>query len=106
METGATHVIIKTGTAAPINGVVLETPSRQFVKAVDVEASRDGVNWKKIATGEPIFQLPNGASKSRVSFPDGPREFLRLTIDDHHSDPVPFTGAQLCKARATAPVDR
>jgi len=105
METGATRVIIKTGTAAPVNGVVLETPSRQFVKAVDVEASRDGLSWKKVAAGEPIFQLPNDAAKSRVSFPEGSWEFLRLTVDDRRSEPVPFTGAELCKARAMAPVE-
>jgi len=29
---------------------------------------------------------------------------LRLTIDDRRSEPVPFTGTQLHKARATAPV--
>ena len=105
IETGTTRIIIKTGTNAPIVGAILETPSRQFVKAVDVEGSHDSAAWKKISSGEPIFELPNGAAKSRVSFPEGSWEFLRLTIDDRRSEPVPFTGAQLCKARANAPAE-
>src|SRR5205823_12903509 len=32
----------------------------------------------------------------------GAWEFLRLTIDDRRSEPVPFTGAQLHKAHSTA----
>jgi hypothetical protein len=105
IENGATRLILKTGTSAPIAGVTIETPARQFVKGADVEGSHDGANWKKLAAGEPIFESPYGATKSRVSFGEGVWEFLRITIDDRRSEPVPFTGAQLHKARATAPVE-
>lgn len=105
IENGATRLILKTGMSAPIAGVTLETPARQFVKGVDVEGSHDGRSWKKLATGEPIFESPNGVTKPRISFPEGVWEFLRLTIDDRRSEPVPFTGAQLHKARATAPTE-
>jgi Protein of unknown function (DUF3999) len=103
MEAGATRLIVKTGTTAPIAGVTLETPARQFVKGVQVEGSQDAASWKKLAAGEPIFQLLDGARKLRVSFAEGTWEFLRLAIDDQRSAPVPFTGAQLHKARARAP---
>jgi hypothetical protein len=105
IENGATRLILKTGIGAPISGVTLETPARQFVKGVDVEGSHDGANWKKLAAGEAIFESPNGATKQRISFREGIWEFLRLTIDDRRSDPVPFTGAQLHKARANAPAE-
>jgi len=105
IENGATRLILKTGTSAPIAGVTLETPARQFVKGVDVEGSHDGANWKKLAAGEPIFESPNGVTKLRVSFREGAWEFLRLTIDDRRSEPVPVTGAQLHRARATAPAE-
>jgi hypothetical protein len=105
IENGATRLILKAGMSAPIAGVTLETPARQFVKGVDVEGSHDGASWKKLATGEPIFESPNGVTKLRASFREGVWEFLRLTIDDRRSEPVPFTGAQLHKARATAPTE-
>jgi hypothetical protein len=102
---GATHLILKTGTSAPIIGVSLETPATSFMKAVDVEGSNDGTTWIKLAGRDSLFQLPNGATKPRVSFPEGAWQFLRITIDDLGSPPVPFTGAQLYKARTIAPAE-
>ena len=64
IEAGATRLILETGTTAPIGGVSLETPASQFVKAVQVDGSHNGANWKKLATGEPIFQLPGSRSTS------------------------------------------
>jgi Protein of unknown function (DUF3999) len=103
IENGATHLILKTGTSAPIIGVSLETPATHFMKAADVEGSNDGRSWTKLAGGDSLFQLPNGATKLRVSFPEGAWQFLRITIDDLGSPPMPFTGAHLHKARTTAP---
>ena len=105
IENGATHLNLKTGTRAPIVGVSLETPATRFMKAVDVEGSHDGTTWTKLAGGDSLFQLPNGATKLRVSLPEGAWEFLRITVDDLGSPPVPFTGAQLHKARTTAPAE-
>lgn len=103
IEAGATRLTLETGTTTPIAGVSLETPALQFVKAVQVEGSHNGANWKKLAAGEPIFQLPGGVAKLRVSLAEAAWEFLRLTIDDRRSGPVPFTGAQLHRPRSTAP---
>jgi hypothetical protein len=49
--------------------------------------------------------LPNGATKLRVSLPEGAWQFLRVTIDELGSPLVPFTGAQLQKARTNAPAE-
>jgi hypothetical protein len=105
IENGATHLILKTGTSAPIIGVSLETPATRFMKAADVEGSNDGRSWTKLAGGDSLFHLANGATKLRVSFPEGAWQSLRITIDDLGSSPVPFTGAQLHKARTTAPAE-
>jgi len=105
IENGATQLNLKTGTSAPIIGVSLETPATQFMKAADVEASNDGRTWTKLAGGDSLFQLPNGATKLRVSLPEGAWQFLRVTIDDLGSPPAPFTGAQLHKAHTNAPAE-
>ena len=105
IENGATHLNLKTGTTTPIIGMSLETPATQFIKAADVEGSNDGRTWTKLAGGDSLFQLPNGATKLRVSLPEGAWQFLRITIDDLGSPPVPFTGAQIHKARTTAPAE-
>lgn len=105
IENGATHLDLNTGTSAPIIGVSLETPATHFMKAADVEGSNDGKTWTKLAGGDSLFQLPNGATKPRVSFPEGPWQLLRIVIDDLGSPPVPFTGAQLHKSRTTSPAE-
>ena len=105
IENGVTHLNLKTGTSAPIIGLSLETPATRFMKAADVEGSNDGNTWTKLAGGDSLFQLPSGATKLRVSFPEGAWEFLRITIDDLGSPVVPFTGAHLHKARTTAPAE-
>jgi uncharacterized protein DUF3999 len=105
IENGVTHLNLKTGTSAPIIGVSLETPATHFMKAADVEGSNDGKTWTKLAGGDSLFQLPNDATKLRVSCPEGPWQMLRITIDDLGSPPIPFTGAQLHKARTTAPAE-
>src|SRR4029077_11979792 len=69
IENGATHLILKTGTSAPIIGVSVETAGTHFMKAADVEGSNDGRTWTKLAGGDSLFQLPNGATKLRVSLP-------------------------------------
>src|SRR5439155_17759410 len=59
----------------------------------------------KLAAGEPIFQLSSGVANLRISFADAAWEFLRLTIDDRRSEPVPLTGAQLHRPRSAAPAE-
>jgi hypothetical protein len=105
IDNGATHLMLKTGTGAPINGVSLETPATRFMKAADVEGSNDGRTWIKLAGGDSLFQLPNGATKLRVSFPEGAWQLLRITVDELGSPPMPFTGAHLHNARTNAPAE-
>jgi hypothetical protein len=73
-------------------GVTLETPSRDFIKAVQVEGSLDRENWVVLARGVQIFRLPSGAEKSYIEIPGGPWSYLRMILDDRRSPPIPVTG--------------
>jgi hypothetical protein len=100
---GATQLDLKTGTSAAIIGVTLETPAKQFMKAANVEGSNDGRTWIKLAGGDSLFHLPNGATKLSISLPQGAWQFLRVIIDELGSAPIPFNAAQLHTARTNAP---
>ena len=101
----STILVMETGIAKPINGITLDTPARSFVKAVRVEGSHDAKEWQDLATGRPIFRLPDGAARLDVEFAPGVWEFLRLTIDDQRAGPVPFTGALVWGEGTVTPVE-
>jgi len=106
LSPAATVITLETGLAQPLDGVTLETPAANFIKAVRVEGSADGQNWQRLAQGQPIFRQLSGASQLHVSFPAGAWPFLRLTIEDQRSQPVPFTGARVHAADVeAAPVE-
>lgn len=96
----ATVIRLKTGLARPLGGVTLVTAAPNFIKAVAVEGSADGREWKPLVSGQPVFRLPNNASQLRIPLPPGIWPFLRLTVDDRASQPVPFTGAEIEAAEA------
>ena len=87
----STVINFETGLAHPIDGVTLETVAPSFIKAVRVEGSADGVAWNRLADGQPVFRQPYGAVRLHVAFPAAAWPFLRLTVDDHRSEPVAFT---------------
>jgi len=90
-----TVIVLETGLTQPLDDVVLETPASGFLKPVQVEGSADGKRWQIIAQGQPIFRQPDGANRLQVSFPAGTWAWLRLTVDDQRTAPIPFTGARI-----------
>jgi len=93
LNANTTVIKLETGLAQPLDGVTLESPAMNFIKAVRVESSDDGKHWQTLAQGQPIFRQPYGASHLQISFPPGISKSLRLTVDDQRSQPIPFTGA-------------
>ena len=100
LNPASTVLTLETAAAEAVEGVQLDTPASGFLKAVLVEGSADGRNWHPLAQGRPIFRQANGASHVQVAFPAGAWLWLRLTVDDQRSPPIPFTGARL-EAAAT-----
>jgi len=93
LNTDTTVIRLETGLGQSLDCVTLESPAMNFIKAVRVESSNDGEHWQMVAQGQPIFRQPNGASHLRISFPASVSKWLRLTVDDQRSQPIPFTGA-------------
>ena len=102
LNANTTVITLETGLTQPLDGVTLETPAMNFIKAVRVEGSADNQNWQPLAQGQPIFRQYYGAGQLHVSFPAGAWRWLRLTIDDQRSQPVPFTGARVRAADVEA----
>jgi Protein of unknown function (DUF3999) len=102
LNANATVITLETGLAQPLDGVSLETPAGNFIKAVRVESSADGQRWQTLAVGQPIFREQYGASRLQISFPALVSKWLRLTMDDARSQPIPFTGARIFAATAEA----
>ena len=90
-----TVLTLETGLAQPLEGVTLETPANNFIKAVRVESSDDGNRWQILAQGQPVFLQPYGAGHLQISWPATVSRWLRLTVDDQRSPPIPFTGARV-----------
>jgi hypothetical protein len=93
LTTSTTVITLETGLAEPLDGITLETPAKDFIKAVRVESSEDGSRWQTLSQGQPIFRQPDGASHLQISLPPRSSTWLRLSVDDGRSPPVPFTGA-------------
>ncbi len=98
----ATVITLETGFTQPVDGITLTTPAASFIKAVQVEGSADGKNWRTLAAGQPIFRQPNGASRLLIPLSAEVWPFLRLTVDNRRSPPVPFTGARIHAAATEA----
>ena len=93
LNANTTVITLETGLAQTLDGVTLESPAMNFIKAVRVESSDDGKHWQTLAQGQPIFRQPYGASHLQISFLAAISKWLRLTVDDQRSQPIPFTGA-------------
>ncbi len=89
-----TVITLESGLAQPIDGLSLDTPATSFIKSVQVEGSMDGKGWAALAQGQAIFRQPGGASQLRMPVRAAVWPWLRLTVDDRRSPPIPFTGAR------------
>jgi hypothetical protein len=101
-----TVITLESGIAQPFDAVTLETPAPNFIKSVRVEDSTDGIKWAQLAQGRPIFRQRSGAANLKISFPTTVSRWLRFTVDDSRSAPIPITGAQVHAASGgSAPVE-
>jgi len=93
LKNNSTVITIETGFNQPLAAVRLETPARDFIKAVQTEGSMDQRTWRVLAEGQPVFRR-EGVSQMRLPL-TGAWNHVRLTVNDARSDSIPFTGAIL-----------
>lgn len=98
LNTATTVITLETGLTQAVDGVSLETAAMNFIKAVTVEGSNDPEHWRRLVQGQPVFHQLHGGGQLHVSFPAGAWRWLRLTIDDQRTLPVPFSGARVYAA--------
>ena len=98
---GLTQVLLETGTKETLDAVDLETSVPFFLKAAHVEISPDGQEWESLGSALPLFRQ-FGAEQLRLGLNRRTAAFIRITIDDTRSRPVPFNGARLLTAPTRA----
>ncbi|MEP6662139.1 MAG: DUF3999 family protein [Verrucomicrobiota bacterium] len=105
LNSRSTVLTIETGVIQPLTALALTTPESSFIKPLRLEGSNDKSKWEKILDSQPIFRRPNGASRLQLPFPPASWKYLRVTIDDTRSEPIPFTGAMLRVGSETSPTE-
>lgn len=83
------------GKGVEVSGLELYTPAPRFNKAVQVEVSDDGVSWRILAEGLPLFRAGQGTPTCSLRIPPVSAARLRLTLDDTRSEPIPVVGLSL-----------
>jgi len=92
----------ETDLAQPVETITIETPARDFLKPVTLEASADGARWETIASAQPVFRTAEGAAHLSLSFAPADWRRFRLTLEDRRTQPIPLTGARIQAAAAPA----
>ena len=82
--------------------VQIQTPASEFLKAATVQISQDCTVWQTVARDQPLFRMRDGAEKLDVSFPPSRLACVRLTLDDHKSQPIPAQALSL-RSQAAEP---
>lgn len=95
-----TVATFETHLAQPIDRITLETPARDFIKAVTLDGSNDGQTWQSVVRDQPIFRR-EGASRLHVEFAPAVWARLRVTIDDRRAEAIPLIGATVHAADPT-----
>ena len=95
LQASNTVATFDTDLTQPVDSLTLDTPARDFIKPVNVEASPNGTAWETVATAQPIFRTPAGAARLLLQFRAGPWRFFRVSLDDRRATPIPLLGAQL-----------
>ena len=106
LQSENTVLEFETGVTQSVAAVRLQSPAPEFLKSVRVEGSFDRRNWNVLTESQALFRQRGGVERLTIDFVAAHWRFLRLTLDDRRSSPVPFTGAEVqVEAEAPVPVE-
>ncbi len=108
LSANQTTLLLEPGLSQPIEAITLESPASDFIKAVNLHASNDQKAWQPLVQGAPVFRQRWGPGQLRIPLPQpGQWRWVRVTVDDRRSPPIPFSGALVHAAVADpAPVEQ
>ena len=102
---GATIITVHTGTSVALFAAELETAPGDFMKSAVVEISADGEQWTALGSGLPLFR--RGATvRTQLPLLERSAAFLRITLDDRQTPPLPLTAITLLPVKTEAPQPR
>src|SRR5258708_1087111 len=90
----STVAVLDTGVAGlPIDRVLIETPAESFLRAIDIEASANGSDWRLVRRG--AIERWSGQSTVALDIPETRERYLRLRIYNRDDRPIGITGGRL-----------
>jgi hypothetical protein len=95
----ATVALLELAPGQPVAGIVIHSPSRAFLKSVTVEGSQEGRSWQVLEQHRPVFRHPSGDGRPEVPLEPGSWRWLRVSLDDRRSPPIPLDGVAVRAAR-------
>ncbi|MBN8246681.1 MAG: hypothetical protein J0L84_04475 [Verrucomicrobia bacterium] len=95
LQPQATVMTLETGSDQPVSGLQVAAGAGSFIKAARVDGSADGRSWRSIATGLPLYQNYQGESRLQLPLPPAVWGWLRITLDDARTAPVPISAVSL-----------
>lgn len=100
LASNVTIATLETDLRQPMDRLTLETPARDFIKAVTLAGSNDGQMWQTVTRDQPVFRR-DGASGLHVEFPPAAWAHWRATVDDRRAEAIPLIGATVHAADPT-----
>lgn len=91
LEGQTTQLEFQLSGSKPVNLLRFGTSDSLFIKAVKLEASRDGSDWQMLAQNV-ILCRQVGFQKMELALPADTWRHFRLRVDDSRTAPVVFTG--------------
>lgn len=102
---GATVVTVRAETAEAWLAAELEAAPGDFMKSAALESSADGEQWTALGSGLPVFRR-GSTQRTRLLLNEARTKFLRITLDDRQTPPLPITGVTLVPVAPTTPQAR
>jgi len=99
VEKKKTRVIVIYERNEPFDAIIINSPAKNYIKAVTVEAATGKKSWKVLAKNQPIFRLKDGSENNQIDLPRGTWKRLRLSLDDNRSLPIPVTAVTIYTAK-------